>query len=196
MYFKNIIGTFAVLLTFISYIPYTRDIIKGKTKPHIYSWFLWGFVTLIAFALQLSDNAGPGAFVTLTAALLCSVVIILSFVKKGNSEIVLLDTLFLILAFIALALWLVAKQPLLSIILVTVVDLLGFLPTVRKSWNKPYSETLSFYWANTFRFLLATIALTRYTVITALYPISWMAINGLFALMLIWRRKKYEYQKI
>lgn len=196
MYYKNIIGTFAVLLTFISYIPYTRDIIKGKTKPHIYSWFLWGLVTLIAFALQLSDNAGPGAFVTLTAALLCSVVIILSFVKKGNSEIVLLDTLFLVLAFIALALWLVAKLPLLSIILVTVVDLLGFLPTVRKSWNKPYSETLSFYWANTLRFLLATIALTRYTVITALYPISWMAINGLFALILIWRRKKYEYQKI
>jgi len=50
--FKNILGIIATVLVFIGYIPYLRDIVKGKTKPHIYSWFLWCFVTLIAFALQ------------------------------------------------------------------------------------------------------------------------------------------------
>jgi len=33
---KNIIGIIATLLVFIGYIPYIKDIVKGKTKPHIF----------------------------------------------------------------------------------------------------------------------------------------------------------------
>jgi hypothetical protein len=40
-------GVIAVILTFAGYIPYLRDVFAGKTKPHIYSWFLWGFDVLI-----------------------------------------------------------------------------------------------------------------------------------------------------
>lgn len=188
---KNLIGVFAVILVFVGYIPYLRDVVKGKTLPHIYSWFLWGFVTLIAFALQISDKAGVGAFVTLAAAIMCVVVIFLSFLThKGKRDITKLDTIFLILAFVSLGFWLVAKQPVISAILATGTDLLGFAPTIRKSWNKPFSETLSLYTLNTFRFGLAALALQHYSVITALYPISWFIANGLFALMLIGRRKK------
>lgn len=43
----------AVVLTFVGYAPYIRDTIKGKTKPHVYTWFVWGLVTAIAYALQL-----------------------------------------------------------------------------------------------------------------------------------------------
>lgn len=187
---KNVLGIIATFLVFVGYIPYFRDIIKGKTKPHIYSWFLWSFVTLIAFALQISGGAGPSSFVTLAAALMCIVVIILGFIYKSQITIVKIDTVFLILAFIALCLWLIAKQPVLSAILITAVDLFGFAPTIRKSWNKPYTETLTFYYLNFFRFGLAVFALQNYSIVTALYPISWLTANGLFALMLIIRRKQ------
>ena len=187
---KTLLGLVATALVFIGYIPYLRDIVKGKTKPHVYSWFLWSFVTLIAFALQISGGAGTGAFVTLAAAVMCIAVIVLGFIHKSQVKIVWVDTLFLILAVVALLLWLVAKQPVLSAILTTLIDLLGFAPTVRKSWNNPHSETLSFYWLNTFRFGLALIALQNYSIITALYPITWLTANGLFALMLVLRRKQ------
>lgn len=187
---KDLIGIIAIVLTFIGYVPYIRDIFKGKTKPHIYSWFLWGFVTTIAFALQLSGGAGIGAYVTLAAAVLCIVVFILGLRLKGKRDITLSDTLFLLLAFVALFLWLVAKQPVLSAILVTATDLLGFAPTIRKSWNNPHSETLSFYLLNSLRFLLAVLALQQYSIITALYPITWMIANGLFGVLLMIRRRK------
>jgi hypothetical protein len=190
MDFKVIIGSIAVLLTFIGYVPYIRDILNGKTRPHIYSWFLWGFVTSISFALQISDQAGPGALVTLAAALLCFVVFVLSFFQKGKRDIVLADTLLFILTFIALGLWLIADQPVLSVVLVTSIDLLGFAPTIRKSWNKPHTETLSFYAISAFRFALAIVALNHYTIITSLYPVAWLFGNGLFALMLAVRRKQ------
>jgi hypothetical protein len=187
---KNILGYVATFLVFIGYIPYLRDVAKGKTKPHIYSWFLWSFVTLVAFALQASGGAGSGSLVTLAAALMCIVVIIFGLIYKARIKIVVFDNIFMILAIIALGLWLIAKQPLLSTILLTLVDLLGFAPTVRKSWDKPYSETLSFYFLNIFRFTLAIVALQKYSIITALYPVAWLSANGLFTLMLIIRRRQ------
>ena len=189
---KNIVGIVAVLLTFIGYIPYIKDVISGKTVPHVYSWFLWGFVTLIAFALQVSAGGGIGAYVTFTAGLLCTIVFIIGFTKKGKKDITQVDTIFFILALIALGFWLIAKQPVISAILTTGVDLLGFAPTIRKSWNKPYSETLSFYLLNTIRFILAVFSLQRYTIVTALYPLAWIFGNGLFGLMLIMRRKQLK----
>lgn len=189
---KNIIGISATILVFLGYIPYLRDVVKGKTKPHLYSWFLWALVTFIAFALQLSGGAGSGSFVTLAAALMCTVVIILGFIQKSKIAVTKTDTLFILLAFVALGLWLIAKQPILSVILATLVDLLGFAPTIRKSWSHPHSETLSFYYLNTLRFGLAIIALQKYTLVTALYPISWLAANGLFAIMLLVRQKQIK----
>lgn len=185
---KELLGTIAVILTFVGYVPYVRDILKGKTHPHIYSWFLWGLITIIIFALQMSDHAGPGAFVTLTAGVLCFFVLVLG-IKFGKKDITKLDTYLLVLTLIAVCVWLFAKQPLFSVILATLADLLAFIPTVRKSWNKPFSETLAHYQINSFRFILAILALSHYTVITALYPVTWMVANALFALVLVLRRR-------
>lgn len=153
---------------------------------------MWGFVTFIAFSLQIYGKAGTGAYVTLAAALMCLTVITLGFKYKSTSDITKIDILFFLSAFVALGLWLFAKQPILSIILTTIIDLLGFAPTIRKSWHKPYTETLSFYYLNTLRFGLAVFSLNRYTIITALYPITWCLANGLFAIMLVSRRKQLK----
>jgi hypothetical protein len=189
---KNAVGVLAIILTFIGYIPYVKDVINGKTVPHVYSWFLWGFVTFIAFALQVSAGGGIGTYVTLAAALLCTVVFIIGFTRKGKKDITRLDTLFFISALVALAFWLIAKQPVISAILTTGIDLLGFAPTIRKSWNKPHTETLSFYTLNTIRFILAVFSLQRYTIVTALYPLAWIFGNGVFAILLYARRNKLK----
>lgn len=186
---KEVVGVIAVLLTFVGYVPYLRDTIGGKTKPHVYSWFLWGLVTAIAFALQISDNAGVGSLVTLAAAIVCFIIFLFG-LKIGKKDITRSDTIFLILALVAIVVWVFAKQPIVSVIIVSAVDMLAFAPTIRKSWNKPYSETLISYEVNTFRFALAIFALERYTIITSLYPITWILANGLFSIMLVMRRRQ------
>lgn len=189
---KDVIGIVAVALTFIGYVPYIRDVINGKTLPHVYSWFLWGLVTFIAFALQLTAGAGTGAYVTLAASLMCITVFFLGMKSNGKRDITKTDTIFFILAIVALGFWLVAKQPVISTFLTTGIDLLGFAPTIRKSWNKPHSETLSFYFLNTLRFMLAVFSLKTYTIVSALYPVAWIFGNGLFALLLLIRRKQVK----
>lgn len=184
---KEIVGTVAVVLTFVGYIPYIIDTIKGKTKPHIYTWFIWGLVTAIAFGLQMADNAGPGAYTTLAAAIVCFVIFLFG-IRQGSHDITQSDTVFFLLSLLALVLWLFARQPVISVLLVSTIDMLGFIPTVRKSWHKPHEETLSSYLTNTFRFALAILALQRYTLVTMLYPITWIVANGLFSVFLIVRR--------
>lgn len=186
---KNVIGFIAVALVFVGYIPYFRDILKGKTIPHVYSWILWGFVTAVAFALQVSAGAGIGALVTLTVVFMTVGVVILSFyLHRSKFDITFLDTLFLILGFVSLGIWLIAKDPVLSIVVATTTDLLAFVPTIRKTWKKPYSETLSTSIITTFRFALAIFALQAYSIVTILYPIAWALGNAFFSAMIIYRR--------
>lgn len=191
MAIKYFLGSLAVILSFVGYVPYLRDTVKGKTKPHIYSWLLWGFVSLIAFGLQVSKNAGAGSWVTLAVAIVCFVIAAFA-LKNGKKDITKADTVFFILAWVAVVFWLIAKQPVLSVILISLVDLLGFVPTIRKSWIKPHSETLFTYILNTFRHGISILALQSYSIVTWLFPGTWAVANGLFSVMLILKRKQLD----
>ena len=186
---KTIFGITAIILTFVGYVPYIWSILKKKTKPHLYSWLVWVLDAFIIFVLQVTHGAGIGAYTTLAAGFLCLLVLVLTLINKGKSEIKPVDTFFLTLALIALVIWLFAKQPLVSALLITVVDLLGFVPTIRKSWNNPFSENIFFYIMNTLRFALAFFAMQQYSIITAIYPVIWFVVISLFSLMLVVRRK-------
>ncbi|MEK7571820.1 MAG: hypothetical protein AAB553_06110 [Patescibacteria group bacterium] len=192
---KNTIGIIAISLTFFGYIPYIRDTLKGKTKPHIYSWFIWASIGAIAFALQLSGGAGIGGFVTLTAVIIACIIFILG-LRSGKKDITKFDTLCLVFALLALLIWIFAKQPVFSAVLLTAIEVVAFIPTIRKSWNNPHSETLSFYLMNTLRFTLAIIALQNYSILTTLYPAVWLLGNGAFSIILIVRRKQLANSKI
>ena len=142
---------------------------SSKTKPYLFSWFVWGCVAALAFALQVSDNAGLWSFVTLATALICFVIILFG-LKDGKKDIVKVNFICLILASVSIILCLVIKQAILSAIIVCSIDIFGFIPTIRKSWDKPHEETAFTYGLNSFRHILSILALTNYTIITLLYP--------------------------
>lgn len=185
---KEIFGIIAVVLSIVAYVPYFHDIIKGKTKPHVYTWFVWGFITCIIFALQIKGGGGIGAYVTLLAGIFSFVVFLLG-LRFGDKDITISDTVFFIFALIATFLWLFAKQPVLSVVLLVLIDLLGFIPTVRKTWNKPFSETLFTWKLNAFRHGLSIFALLQYNILTFIYPVAWTTACILFSIMLVTRRK-------
>jgi hypothetical protein len=188
---KDLVAAVAVILTFVGYVPYVRDTLAGKTKPHVYTWLIWGFVTLIAFGLQVGGGGGVGSLVALTSGSLALFVAVLGFrVAKEDRNIDRINTGCFMLAIAALTAWVFADQADLAIILVTTADMIGFVPTIRKSWNKPYQETLFLYALTTFRFALAIYALENYNFVTLLYPLAWMIANALFSLFLIMRRKQ------
>lgn len=188
---KTIIGIVSVVMTFVGYIPYIIDIFKGTTKPHMFSWLVWGITTFAVYFLQLGSGAGFGANVTLALALLVSFVFSIS-IKKGDLAIKKIDFVFLIVALVGVVSWLFLDQPVLSIIILTGVDLCGFAPTVRKSWSAPYSETLSFYLITSLRHALSFFALVEYNIVTWLFPVAWCLVNVSFSIFLIVRRRSLK----
>lgn len=188
---KEIISTVAVFLTFAAYVPYYRDILKGKTRPHVYSWSLWSLLTALLVALQIRGGAGPAIWITITAGLMCFGVVILS-LKNGKKDITPSDTRVALLSLVAIGFWLIADQPVVSLILAITADASAFVPTIRKSWYKPYTETLSLYAVNTVRFFLALAAVETYTFLSVSWIAFWAIGNGLFSIMLMVRRKQVK----
>src|SRR5438045_4393418 len=115
---KTIFSIIAVVLTFVGYVPYIRSIVKNQTKPHLYSWIIWLLDDSVIFALQITHGAGVGAFFVLAAAILSVSVIVLTIRSKGKQDITGEDVLFSAIAVGALILWLFAKQPLVSTLLI------------------------------------------------------------------------------
>lgn len=189
MDYKTLLGFTATAIAFVSYIPYFRDIFSGKTKPHAFSWFVWGILTAIAFVGQMVGGGGAGAWVTGFTAIVCFSIFIAGLIK-GRKNIVFIDWISLFGAGIALYFWYITKGPLISVILITIIDALGFFPTFRKSYFKPFEETMSTYFLSGLKFVFALFALDKFSVITALYPLSLVIMNWVFVVMLIMRRKQ------
>lgn len=186
---KEVLALIATLLIIAAYYPYIRDILRGTTKPHAYSWFISALVTFIACGLQFSDGAGWGTVPTFVAAIAGFIIFGLSLRADNRATITRADTGFFIVTLFAVVLWLGADQPLLSVILIASIDILAFVPTFRKSWHRPDQETISAYTINGLRFTIATLAVQNYTLVTVLYPLSQALVDVFFAIFLVLRRR-------
>jgi hypothetical protein len=187
MDYKSILGVLAVIIGLVGYVPYLRNIFNGKTKPHAFSWLVWGILTGIAFVAQVHSKGGAGAWVTGFTAGVCIFIFMLA-LWKGAKDFPLVDWLALAGAGVASLLWLVTNGPLAAVILVTIIDALGFIPTFRKSYIRPNEETTFTYSLSGLKFVVGIIALQHYSAVNIIYPASLVITNGIFVLMVLSRR--------
>lgn len=186
---KETLVVLAICIGLVGYVPYFHTIFSGKTKPHAFTWLVWGILTAIAFGGQIVGNGGAGAWVTGFTALVSFIICGLALLK-GKRDFPLADWLCLAGCLIALALWAVTSDPLLAIILITIIDTVAFAPTFRKSYAKPYSEPTFTYTLSGLKFLVGLFALHQLSLVTALYPASLVVTNGVFVIVVVIQRKR------
>ncbi len=191
MAYKIILGVIATAIGFLSYIPYFRDIFKEKTKPHAFSWLVWSVLAGIAFFAQIVKGGGAGSWVNAGTAIMCLSVFIAA-IFRGEKNIKISDWLSLVGAGIGLIFWALTSNPLWAVVLVTIIDALGFIPTYHKSFYKPYEETLSTFTVSTIKYLISIIALESFNLTTWLFPASLVLTNGSFVILLLIRRKQIK----
>ena len=184
---KELLGLAAASLAILQSLPYIRDIFRGKTKPHLYTYLIWSIVTALAFFGQLSAGGGAGAWTTGVMAILTIFVLLLCF-KYGTEDITFLDAVFLVGALVAIIPWWITNDPMYSVILATAIDVLAFFPTIRKTYNDPSSETLISYISNLIRHPLSILALSVYSVTTVVYPAALFVMNAILVLVIVFRR--------
>ena len=187
---KTWFGAIALILTFVAFYPYFRGILRGTVRPHVFSWLIWAFGTVVVFVAQLSDGAGIGAWPIGISGLITLCVAILAYLKKGDTTIVGMDWVFLLLAMSALPLWFLTETALSAVLILTFVDLLGFGPSVRKAYDAPYDENALFFGLGALRNGFVIAALENYSWTTVLFPAAVGLACLLFVGLLIYRRTK------
>ena len=185
---KIILGFLTIVIALVSYGIYFRNIFLGKTKPHAFSWFIWAVLSGIVFFAQVVENAGPGAWITGFTAVVCFIIsVVASF--KTEEQFSVFDWTSLTCALAALILWRFTKDPGLAVGLISLTYALGFLPTFAKGYRKPYEETATTFALNALKFAVSILALATFSLATWLYPVTLVLLNGIFAAMLLLRRK-------
>jgi len=157
--YRDAIGVVAALLSIAGLSPYIRDAFRRRTRPHLFTWIIWSVMTWIAFAAQVSGGGGPGAWATGISALLCLPIVIVA-LFDGEKEIRPLDWMSLAAALLAGIAWAINHDPTVSVVLVSFIDAVGFVPTIRKSIHRPEQETLANYVLSGAKHALSIVALS------------------------------------
>ena len=185
---KEAFGIAALTLTFIAFFPYIRSILGGETKPHVLSWVIWGAGTVVVFVAQLSDGGGYGAWVIGISGLITLSIAALAWRMAGDTSIVAIDWVFIVLAGNALPLWFFTETALSAVVVLTLVDLLGFGPSIRKAYRMPREENATFFAIGALRNGFVVLALENYTWTTMLFPVAVGVACLLFVVLILARR--------
>lgn len=178
----------ATLLAIAGNLPYLFDIVRGRVRPHPYTWLVWTIVSCIVFFGQVAKGAGIGALPT-GASEIFTVIIFLFSLKYGFKGVTRTDTVFLIVALLALVPWVLTKDPTLSVVIAVGIDLVAFVPTLRKTWIHPATETPVLYGSNVLRHILALCSLQTYNVATALHSVVMIITNTAMTGIILIRKK-------
>ncbi|MCE9644126.1 hypothetical protein K8Q93_02720 [Candidatus Parcubacteria bacterium] len=174
---KETLAVIAALIAIAGNLPYLLDILKGRVKPHPYTWLIWSIVSGTVFFGMLAKGAGIGALPAAVSEIFTILIFGLS-LRFGFKGITRADTLFLIVALAGLIPWALTSDPTLSVVIAVAIDLVAFMPTLRKAWVHPSTETPLLYGSNVLRHTLALFSLQAYNIATTLHSIAMILANS------------------
>lgn len=181
---KESIAVVAALLAIVGNVPYLIDIFKGRVKPHPYTWFIWSIVSCTIFFGQLAKGAGVGAIPT-AASEVFTIIIFFFSLKYGFKNIKKMDTVLLVVALLGFIPWILTKDPTISVIIAVSIDFIAFVPSLRKTWADPTTETPVLYSMNVFRHILMLFSLQAYNVATTLHSIVMITTNTIMTAIIL-----------
>jgi len=150
---------------------YTRDTLRGETAPNRVTWGLWGFLGLISFGIEIQQHVGIAAYMTLILGLIPVVVIIASFRnEKSIWQIGKFDIFCAVACLVGVVFWLFINQQTIALVVFCGADHIAALPTVRKSWLAPETESPQAFLMGFVNCFVTILTLKHITTAGALFP--------------------------
>lgn len=176
------------ILTLVAAMPYLVDTLKGKTKPRVVSWLTWSVLTGIATLASFSDHQYGSALLTLSAMVETLAIVLLGLIKTGDRSFEKLDIYCLVGAVVGLVLWWLSSSPAIAVVATVTIDFIGFLPTIKHVWERPYEETwLTFLLAGGGG-AFAALAAYNFSVTALAFPLYDVVTDAIVTTMILTRR--------
>lgn len=186
---KEILAIVAALLAVAGNVPYVLDVLKGGVRPHPYTWFVWSIVSATVFFGMFVKGAGIAALPVAASEIFTFVIFLLS-AKYGFRDIAWVDHVYLAVALSGFIPWIITKDPTVSVVIAVAIDVLAFMPTLRKTWLEPSTETPILYGSNVLRHILILFSLQAYNIATMLHSIAMICTNGAMVTILFIKKKR------
>lgn len=193
---KETIAIIAALFAFIGNFSYLKDVLKGRIQPHPYTWLVWSIVSMTTFFGGLAKGAGIGALPTGVAEGFTIIIFLFSlkYLFQGKvGHIRMTDNYFLAICLLGLIPWAVTKDPTISVVIVVIIDIVAFIPTLRKTWVEPRSEKPLLYEMNIARHTLTLFSLQTYNIATTFHSISMICTNTIMTAFIKRGRKNNHF---
>jgi hypothetical protein len=178
----------SVVIVSGGYLPYIRDMFRGITKPHAYTWLIWSITYGTATAAMWFGRGGWGFLAMFVSCFFVVLIFFLS-IKYGTRNITIGDTIILGLALLAIVVWWQMNNPLLAVLMVSAIDVVGYFPSFRKVFHEPWSETIASWAIFSIANLLNIFALSEYNLLTVTYLLAITVANIILLVIGSLRRK-------
>jgi hypothetical protein len=184
-----VLGILAGLVGIADTVPYVRDTVRGRTRPHRGTWLIWGVLALVASLSQRAEGASWSLVLTASQAVLTALVFVLA-IRHGEGGVAAVDLSLILVAFAGVVAWLLVREPVVAVACVIAADLIAVAMMTPKAYRDPHSETLAMYSLACLGGALAAGAVGALDAALLLYPIYYCLINGALALLISLRRRR------
>ena len=119
-----VFGVLAGVVGVVDTVPYVRDIVRGTTRPHRGTWFIWGVLAIVVCVSQRADGASWSLVMAGTQAVLTTFIFVLA-IRRGEGGLSATDGLLIAIAAGGMAAWVVVDEPLIPTACVIAADLIA-----------------------------------------------------------------------
>lgn len=185
----------SIIFTVTGSFFYIRDILRGKTKPNLVTWFFWGLAPIVGAYLQIKDGAGLSVLPVFLAGFVPLIIFMVALTKReGYWKITKFDILCGTFSFLALVLWVTTHNASLSILFAILSDGLASIPTIMKSWKFPETETSVGYLPGILNNTLGLLVIKNWNFSIYSFSVYFIVLN--LALILLIERAKIFRKKV
>ena len=178
----------AAALSVAGSAAYVRDTLRGVTTPHRVTWGLWALEGTLAYAVEIQQRVGLASLMTLALGLTPLVVFLASF-KNAHAawKIDAFDMGCGVVSLGGVVLWAALNQPTAALLSFAAADFIAALPTYRKAWRAPESETARTFVLGAFNTGITLLTLRVVTTAGALFPGVIMVTDSILSVVILTR---------
>lgn len=187
----------SIILSIYGSYRYIFDTLKGTTRPNRVSQGLWVIAPLIGVGAAISSGASWLTTVrTFMAGFIPLIILIASFANKiGYWKTEKFDYFCGLFSIIALIAWLVIDVPVYAVLLAAIADFFAAIPTIKKSWTNPESETGIAYVMSSLSVIVILPTIKVFDIQNTAFQIYLLLVN-IILIFSIYRHRIYNKFKV
>jgi hypothetical protein len=161
----------AIAVSLVGITGYIGDTLRGVTSPNRVTWSLWAVEGVLAFVVEVQQHVGVASLMTLAMGFVPFIVVLATFRAPHRAwKIGKFDIVCGSVSVLGLVFWCFINEPTVALIAFVAADQMAALPTLRKSWTAPTSETARTFFLGTVNCAITLMTLRHFTTAGVLFP--------------------------